>query len=111
MNAISLDVIDTTSLSKVETKRPIMKEVPKWLEHDVDVLEEESKDDPLPGETDLEEDIESVSQSPPPQRKAIRGSIENNPLQLPPQAQELHLPPQARPKHFQTLLLEEERQR
>jgi hypothetical protein len=84
-DAISLDVLDTTSPWRVETKRPVMEEAPEWLEHDVDELEEEevSEDVPLPGETDLEqeEDIESVSQPvpPPPQRQATRGRGRRHP--------------------------------
>jgi hypothetical protein len=61
-DAISFDVLDTTSLWRMEIERLVM-EAPKWLEHDVDDLEEEelSEDVPLPEETYLEqEDIEFV---------------------------------------------------
>jgi hypothetical protein len=51
-----LGIFDITNPWRVETKRPIMEEAPKWLEHDVDELEEEkvSEDVPLPRETNLE---------------------------------------------------------
>ena len=39
-NAISLDVIDTTSVWRVETNKRIMEEAPKWLERDANVLGE-----------------------------------------------------------------------
>jgi hypothetical protein len=54
-NAISLDVLDTTSPWRVETERPIMEEAPEWLEHDANELEEEEEEDvPLPREIDME---------------------------------------------------------
>jgi hypothetical protein len=62
-----LCIFDTTSPWRVEIERHVMEEEPKWLEHDVDELEEEvSEDVPLPGETDLaREDIKSLSQPVP----------------------------------------------
>jgi hypothetical protein len=53
-----------------------MEEALEQLEHDVDELEEVSKDVPLLGGTYLEqEDIDSVSQPlpPPPQRQTTKG--------------------------------------
>jgi hypothetical protein len=41
IDVISLDAIDTTNPLRVEVERPIMEEAPEWLEHDVDVVEEE----------------------------------------------------------------------
>ena len=61
-----------TRLWRVETERPVMEEAPRWLEHDVSELEEgESKGDvPLLAKTNVEEEIDNVSQPipPPPQR-------------------------------------------
>jgi hypothetical protein len=108
-----LDVLDTTSLWRVEIERPVMEEAPEWLEHDVDELEEEevSEDVPLPREIDLEqkEDIESVLQRapPPPQRHATRGRGGRHPTSASTLSQELHLPPHAQPQHVHLLLLEE----
>jgi hypothetical protein len=65
MDVISLIALDTTSPWRAETERSVMEEAPEWLEHDVDELEEEevSKDLPLPGEMDLEqeEDIKTAN--------------------------------------------------
>jgi hypothetical protein len=38
-NTISLDCTDTMNPWRVEAKRHVMEEAPKWLEHDVDALE------------------------------------------------------------------------
>ena len=44
MEAISLDVIDTTAAWRVEPKRPIMESTPDWIEQVVVEGEEEEEE-------------------------------------------------------------------
>jgi hypothetical protein len=67
-------------------ERPIMEEAPEWLEHDVDVLEEEESEEdvPLPRETYLEEEIESAHNHHLHRDRQLGEELKDNPLQLPP---------------------------
>lgn len=88
IEAINLDVTDTTNQWRVELEEPEMEEAPEWLEegedHADDLWEEttvkgeggeEQEDDPLPVYTDVQEEIDLPVQPmpppPPPQRPVV----------------------------------------
>ena len=64
MEAISLDVIDTTAEWRVEAERPVMESAPDWIEQEV-VEGEDSEEDEEEQQQEEEEDEQEEEVTPP----------------------------------------------